>query len=414
MVYPDFETLLKEAIGLDAASVGTSAVERAVQLRMSAGKIRDAQAYWEIVKASAAELQQLIEAVVVPETWFFRDREAFEMLERIAREEWPRTHPDSILRLLSLPCSSGEESCSMAMTLLDAGLPPDRHRIDAVDISEHILLRARSGIYGKNSFRSADLAFRDRHFEKIAHGYRLNDSVRRQVHYRRGNILAPEFALTAEPYDIIFCRNLLIYFDRPTQDRAVQVLERLLAPNGVLFVGPSETALLLSHDWVSIKAPMAFAFRRADAAARAKASVPAWPAGRKAALAKPVKPIAARRHTNSAPPPPAQPDPAIDPGIDEAARLADQGRLAEATQSCEEYLRKHGSSVQALHLMGLVRAAAGDLTIAAQYYRKALYLDPNHHDALLHLGMLLDEQGDAAGARVIRDRILRLRNQSST
>jgi len=403
MIYAEFENLLKEVMGLDTASVGASAIARAVQARMSACEVGNAHSYWKLVGASATELQELIEAVVVPETWFFRDREAFETLARIAQEEWLRTHPKRILRLLSLPCSSGEEPYSMAMTLLDAGLPPDLYHIDAIDISAQILIRAQNAVYRENSFRSVDLTFRDRHFQKTADGYRLEDAIREQVHYQHGNIFSPDFPLGTEDYDIIFCRNLLIYFDRPTQDRAVQLLRRLLRPEGVLFVGPSETALLLSHDLVSVKAPLAFAFRKSDVAARRKATVPGRSSERKSALPKPARPIATHRQSQPAPA-----APVVNPGIDEASRLADQGRLVEAAQSCEEYLRKHGPSVEALHLMGLVRAASGELLLAAQYYRKALYLDPNYHDTLLHLGLLLEKQGDAAGARLLRDRMLRL------
>jgi hypothetical protein len=104
------------------------------------------------------------------------------------------------------------------------------------------------------------LGFRDRHFESKAHGYHVAEAVRWQVHFEQGNLLAPGFQPEAEIYDVIFCRNLLIYFDRATQDRAIKVLERLLT-KGFLFVGPSETGLLLSHDFVSAKVSLAFAFR---------------------------------------------------------------------------------------------------------------------------------------------------------
>ncbi len=413
MIHAELASLLKQAIGLDASSIGTSAIERAVQMRVSACKLDDAHSYWEFLRTSATELQELTEALIVPETWFFRDCKAFEALARIAHQEWLRTHPEGTLRLLSVPCSSGEEPCSMAMALLDGGFPPSRYRIDAVDISAQMLMRARRAIYRNNSFRSVELTFRDRYFEKTAHGYRLNDTVRQQVHYRHGNLFAADFLPGAAIYDIIFCRNLLIYFDRPTQDRAVQVLQRLLTPEGVLFVGPSETALLLSHDFVSIKVPMAFALRKGGTVARAVVAASTHSiqqsssTARESAVAKPAEPAAAQQRSGQA-----KPAASVDSGIDDASRLADEGRLVEAAQSCEKYLREHGPSVQALHLIGLIRAAAGDLPAAAQYYRKALYLDPNHHDTLLHLGLLLEKQGDATGARVVRDRVLRLEKPS--
>ena len=124
----DFDRLLKQAMGLDVASIGASALARAVQERQRACSVQDAGAYLERVRASDAELQALIEAVVIPETWFFRDRAAFAALVRFVQVEWLPFHADGCLRLLSLACSTGEEPYSMAMALLDAGLLPNRFR----------------------------------------------------------------------------------------------------------------------------------------------------------------------------------------------------------------------------------------------------------------------------------------------
>ncbi|HYV31678.1 MAG TPA: methyltransferase, partial [Candidatus Binatia bacterium] len=93
MVLADFENLLKETMGLDVASIGSSAIERAVEKRLLACELQETHAYWERVRASEAELQELIEAVVVPETWFFRDREAFAALALTVYEDWLGAHP---------------------------------------------------------------------------------------------------------------------------------------------------------------------------------------------------------------------------------------------------------------------------------------------------------------------------------
>lgn len=428
MDYAEFENLLKQAMGLDAASIGSSAIEHAVQVRMSACELNDMLAYLELVRASTTELQALIEAVVVSETWFFRDREAFSALARMAFEEWLRTHTEGVMRLLSLPCSSGEEPYSMAMALLDMGFPPSRFQIDAVDISVRVLTHAKRAVYGKNSFRGDHLDFRDRYFEATAHGHRLNDAVRRQVHFHHANLFEPNFLPGVEIYDIIFCRNLLIYFDRATQDNTVRVLQRLLKAKGALFVGPSETGLMLSHDFVSVKVPLAFAFRKIDAVARvaARASVPLASAPQVRPVFRPVispastpppavpksspqKPLQWLPKSVATPRPNAPQGPAtkLDSGMAEASALADQGRLVEAAKSCEEHMRRQGPSPQAFYLLGLIRDASGNLLEAVQHYRKALYLDPNHLESLSHLAFLLERQGDASGAQMLRNRVLR-------
>jgi chemotaxis protein methyltransferase WspC len=88
--------------------------------------------------------------------------------------------------------------------------------------------------------------------------------------------------------------------------------------------------------------------------------------------------------------------------------MADQGLLAEAAKGCEAHLRETGPTPDALHLLGLISDAAGDFRAAAEYYRKTLYLAPDHHEALGHLALLLKKQGDAAGAKILVDRLRRL------
>ena len=258
----DFDRLLKQTMGLDIASIGASALERAVQERQRECSVDDTRAYLDRVRASKDELQALIETIVVPETWFFRDQAAFAALVRFVREEWLPTHADGCLRLLSVPCSTGEEPYSMAMALLDANVPPGRFRIDAIDICERSLAHARRGIYGKGSFRGDVTAYRERYFEPVAGGHALSGAVRPQVNFQQGNLLNAGFLPGADIYDVVFCRNLLIYFDRATQDQAVSVLDRLLTPKGILFAGSSESGVFVNHRFSSAKLPMAFAFRK--------------------------------------------------------------------------------------------------------------------------------------------------------
>ncbi len=415
MAFARFERLLKDTMGLDAASVGPSAIASAVRERLSACNLKGANAYWDYVRASDAELQELVEAAVVTETWFFRDRHAFGWLGRAASEGWLPAHPDRVLRLLSLPSSTGEEPYSMAMTLIDAGVPASRFRIDAIDISGRALARAERGVYGKNSFRENDPSFRERHFDLTASGYRIRDTVREPVQFQQGNLLASSFLPDAEPYDVIFCRNVLIYFDRGTQDRAVTLLERLLAATGVLFVAPPETGVVLSRDFVSIKEPLAFGFRKPGAAIEEPP-----PIATRAVRQHPVPPPAvspaalpARRRAVA----PAAHAPAAETareiettvGLDQATQLAGQGRFTEASACCERYLHEHGPTAGAFHLLGLVQEATGNAAQAAAYYRKALYLEPHREEVLIHLALLLEKQDNAEEAKVLRNRARRLR-----
>ncbi len=414
MPWPAFKDWLKETMGLDAATVGPSTVERAVKSRMAALALEDLSGYWSLVRTSATEQQELIEAVVVPETSFFRDRDAFAALAGVFDHAWLAAQPNPQLRLLSLPCSSGEEPYSMAMALLDAGFPTTRLRVDAIDISEHALAKARRGLYGSNSFRGSELQFRDRHFELLGNKWQLSEAVRKQVHFQWGNVLAIDGAKGEALYDAIFCRNLLIYFDEQTQARTVDVLARLLHPNGLLFVGPAETGLMLHLGFVSAQMPMAFAFHKPRprrhaqevAAGLASATTPAAPARPAAAAPTPPKPSARRAV-------PAVPLPRLATSLDAAQQLADAGRFAEAASACEAHLKSHGASVEALHLLGLIYGATGQRVRAEEHFRKVLYLQSEHEEALMHLALLLETKGDTAGGRRLRLRAKRSREGAS-
>ncbi len=477
-----FETLLRREIGLDAASIGSASIERAVRERMMAlantgalpackeASLADASAsrpqrdaYWLELSHSNKERQRLIEAVVVPETWFFRDREAFAALAKLASERHARW-PERRLRLLSMPCSSGEEPYSIAMTLLDAGLGAEAFSIDAVDVSERNIALARRAFYGRNAFRGHLLDFRDRHFSAAGDGWQLDDTVREAVRFARVNLF--DAALAANPsYDFVFCRNLLIYFDREDQARALDVLEGLLTPDGTLFVGPSETGALFRHAMRSAKIPLAFAFHKTStevpppvtaprrtveptrartdtqqaraAAALAHSLVSSseiganrHQAGLEMQADRPwVPPSHTERSSRSAGIPFAQTGltalqatpsspPAATPHAPLAARraleleaalaLANRGQLREATIAADLHLDTYGPSAEVFYLLGLIADADGRPADASTCYRKTLYLDPRHYEALTHLATLLALQGDHAGAHLLSERAVRV------
>ena len=403
----DFENLLKKTMGLDSASVGSATIENAVRLRMAAVGLTQMEDYWEKLQTSHDELQELIEAVVVPETWFFRDPDAFTALTRLISEEWLPAHRTETLRLLSVPCCTGEEPYSMVMALLDSGLSQEQLKVDAVEISVRALIKARRGIYGANSFRGDNVAFRDRYFEQSPKGHSLVERLRGTVAFHHGNLLSSDFRAGSAPYDVIFCRNVLIYFDRETQERVMKILGRLLAPSGYLFVGPAEAFLAAASGFKSINQSMCFAFRKN----RLDPAEPAGPVRPRPALRFKSPPRLTEPHTfkpRIIPPPLPAPPVSLTIDLATARRLGDAGKFSEAADLCEAFLKQQGPTTEAYHLLGLVKEAMGDLKRAAECYRKALYLEPNHSVTLLHLALLSDKQGDSAAAQRLRDRARRV------
>ncbi|RQS16416.1 protein-glutamate O-methyltransferase CheR [Burkholderia sp. Bp9002] len=442
-----FDAWLMRETGMDAATLGHHALARAVaeRARVTLGEPPQPDAacadgaidaYWQLLNTSTDERQALIETLVVPETWFFRDSEAFVALARLADARLAR-EPARVLRVLSAPCSTGEEPYSVAMALLDAGIGPARFSIDAIDISARAIERARDGVYGRNSFRGHPLEFRDRHFSETAGGWRLDARVREPVRFVRASLF--DLPLDADArYDFIFCRNVLIYFNRDAQDQSIRLLDQQLADGGTIFVGPAETGLMMRHTLAPARIPLAFAFHRAapDAAGAAAVATPgsaprnpARPQAARPAMRPQPLPEATRRpavaHAPAAPAPraaahggwppratptpdqPATPPDAPASTLDRARLLADTGRLDDAERIAHAFTLAHGPDADAFYLLGLIADARGLDADAQDFYRKTLYLQPNHYEALTHLAALRDAAGDAAGARQLMSRAQR-------
>lgn len=439
MTMADFSALLKRRMGLDAESIGMAAVERAVRQRAQATTGGNEAAYWQLLTGSAQEQQELVETVVVPETSFFRHAESMDTLALLARQ---RAAHGQALRILSLPCSSGEEPYTIAMALLDAGVDPERFAVLGMDISDRLVVRAEQGVYGRNAFRGETLDYRARHFTETPQGYSVTPRVRAHVRFQSGNLLDPALPLPADAYDFVFCRNLLIYFDNPTQESAVGVLRRLCRRDGVIFVGPAEASLLTRLGMKQIDAARAFAFRNAqdDAAALAarRGHAPTGPARAGApriarpSLRPPARPFGmhgtSRRGAEGAPAlesasmatstpasarAPGSSGRGHDTGVPSLAAiqaLADAGRLDEARAAAAVHVETHGASAEAYYLIGLLDDAASLTAAAEAAYRKTLYLDPGHRQALLHLASLLETRGETAPARQLRARAARREN----
>jgi chemotaxis protein methyltransferase CheR len=199
-----------------------------------------------------AELSHLIDAISTNHTFFFREIAHFDFLRKQALPELAaraRSERWSRFRLWSAACSSGEEPYSIAMTLAEASSMWS-WQIDATDISHRILKKAATAIYDADSVaRLAPQTVRthfQRGFGPQEGQYRVKAALRERVVFQQLNLLDGELPFP-EPFHVIFCRNVMIYFDRPTQEELVGRLSRSLVPGGYLFVGHSESLTHLAH-----------------------------------------------------------------------------------------------------------------------------------------------------------------------
>lgn len=198
------------------------------------------------------ELGHLIDAISTNHTFFFREMAHFEFLRARALPEFlalPPPHCRGPLRIWSAACSSGEEPYSIAMTLAEA-VPHVAWRVDASDISRRVLAKASAGIYNADTVAKLPAATLRTHFQRgfgpQAGNYRVKAALRDRVTFRHLNLLEGPLPYS-EPFHVVFCRNVMIYFDQPTQEELVRRLMRQLLPGGYLFVGHAESLTHLTH-----------------------------------------------------------------------------------------------------------------------------------------------------------------------
>ncbi|MTW09419.1 tetratricopeptide repeat protein [Pseudoduganella eburnea] len=440
---------------LTGMNLARSTVEQAVQRRMAATGETVRKTYADTLDET--ELRELVELVVVPESWLFRDPQAFAVATEHVRRRL--AEGAKIVRILSVPCAGGEEPYSMAMALCDAGVKPQNFMIDAVDISAACIARAQAGVFGRNAFRGKELSFRERYFTAAGNDeYRINEALRARIRFSQGSILEGSLG-TAQQYDVVFCRNLLIYFDDPTTAAAIERLAAHLASDGMLLAGYAEVPSFVRNGFSALPHRQAFALRKDVklAGAPARAALPArttppagtsgaaaTPRGREASLpgafaaaaASPRKAPAPRaslasgigaqaatspataagrtgrpphagKPAASAPVPPPMAAGGDETLLAHARRLADAGKLAEAASACREFLAQQPDSAEAYFILGLLAEASSKPADAEAQLKRCLYLQPDHYEALCHLALLQEQGGNRSAAATLKARAAR-------
>jgi chemotaxis protein methyltransferase CheR len=194
------------------------------------------------------ELASIIDIITVNETYFFREQNQLKTLSEEIFPEILRTNKDKKrLRIWSAGCSTGEEPYTVAMLVLEKARFRDWHiEIFGSDINQRVLQVARSGVYRKNSFRTTDPYFLHKYFKEENGLSRISDNVKQYVNFTHLNLLDPFKVKLVGSMDIIFCRNVLIYFDQQSRKKVIEIFYERLVDGGYLLLGHAESLINLS------------------------------------------------------------------------------------------------------------------------------------------------------------------------
>jgi chemotaxis protein methyltransferase CheR len=408
----------------------------------------------ETENLNGGEASALSHELTVPETYFFRNSDQFRAFTDIALPNRMRAQAAARrLRILSAGCASGEEAYSIAVLVREAVIDPSWDvSILGVDVNSRMVRKARQARFSEWALRDTPADVRRRWFRSEGRDFVLDEAVRSAVRFEERN-LAQNDALFWEPdtYDIIFFRNVLMYFTPENAQGVIARIGRTLRTGGYLFLGHAETLRGISNDfhlrhthetfYYQLKDPLerltpllsAVVPPRGPPSALAPDPAPgAWfdtirraaerveiltrspvqahqHAGSRVASAKPAwslegvldlvreERFAEALETMQCLPPEAGRDP--DVLLLRAALLTQRGQLTEAEEACGRLLDVDGLSAGAHYLLALCRESVRDLTGAENHDQAAIYLDPGFAMPHLHLGLLARRAGDRATAQ---------------
>lgn len=254
---------LEETYGLNLDVVGPDALERNVGRRVRAQNLKGIAEYLRCWRNDPEEREILLQEMLVGETWFFREPPAFEVLKKWLLARMPRWLSGHGLRILILPCASGEEAWSVAAVVHALGIPADQVEIEAMDINAAALVQARNGIYplrkSKNRTPLAPLG------SSCGDMITVDPALRPMVRFEKGNAMDREGFQARRTYDLIFCRNLLIYMGPSARLQVFEILSAQLSEEGLLFLGHAEQPPP-DQGWLRLRVTGAFAWHRSKRA----------------------------------------------------------------------------------------------------------------------------------------------------
>lgn len=255
--YELFRSLIYKQCGINLGDQKMQLLRARLGKRMRVGSFKSFREYYEFVRndASGDEMCELLNAVSTNTTHFFRESKHFDFLAVTLRAWMTDTawrQGRNVVRIWSAASSTGEEPYSIAMTVHDVlqNTPELAFKILGTDISTRVLDKAKRGVYPAAALENIPRTFQSRYVSKCTNdgepAFQIRQELRNHVRFERFNLMSETFPFQNK-FDVIFCRNVMIYFDRQTQETLVGKFYRHLAPGGYLLIGHSESLQTLQH-----------------------------------------------------------------------------------------------------------------------------------------------------------------------
>jgi len=243
--------IIKDYCGLHFDDSSRTLLEKRLSRRVRNHHLKDFRDYYRLIrydKRADEELTAIMDLLTVNETYFFREQNQLRAFsEEILEELWTVNRDRKTLRVWSAGCSTGEEPYTIAMLINERGhFSGWDIEIHGSDINQRVLQTARRGVYRRNSFRTIEPYFMSKYFVEEDGSFRIRDSARKHVNFSYLNLLDPFKSRFLGRMDVIFCRNVLIYFDNSSRRRVIENFHDRLVDGGYLLLGHAESLINIS------------------------------------------------------------------------------------------------------------------------------------------------------------------------
>ncbi len=238
-------------------------IEKRILKRMEALRFEKFEQYFEILKKEIlrTEIINLFNAITINETFFFRDLPQLKALKNHIVPEMVKSGK-KIINILSAGCSSGEEAHTLAIIMRE-NFPQVNFNVTGIDISDLVVAKAKRGEYSEYAVRFVPKNYFAKYFSKLANGnFKYKDELKGGLAFKKINLMEFERADLRKPFDIIFCRYVLIYFDKESKKKVVKSFHNNTTQNGYLIMGNSESLFAVSDDYQMLHFPSAILYKR--------------------------------------------------------------------------------------------------------------------------------------------------------
>ena len=267
-VFRRFCALVHDETGLSFSDSSRFFVEKRLENRLEALGGIPPEEYIHFLlydQEKEQEWGRLVDLLTTNETYFMREERQLKCFQKDILPHLVRQRPGGKIRVWSAGCSTGEEPYSIVILLHESGLLKDGEvEIMATDINTRVLARAREGLYTESSFRAVDDAFKNRWFRKEPDGrFRISDEIRQKVKFSRFNLFDLDRYSLFTPFDVIFCRNVIIYFDIEAKVKVIERFWEKMREGGYLLLGHSESLISITDKFKLVHLPTDLVYTKA-------------------------------------------------------------------------------------------------------------------------------------------------------